>query len=210
MEAHRSRYQAARENVLSLIGEVIGRMAEYEPMVYNTEPRKAILRINRDIRFSKNKTPYKHYMGAIFNKDNAHRSYFPDYYLHIEPGNSFLAGGCWYPTGEAMRRIRSKIDLEGDRFQAILDAPEFKSYFGGIEGEVLKTSPRDYDKDHPHIDLLRHKTFSAMHRLTDEEVLSPKLADEIADGFLVFKPFYDFMVETFDIEEDKMGDVSFL
>ncbi|MEL6730310.1 MAG: DUF2461 domain-containing protein [Bacteroidota bacterium] len=203
MEANRSRYEAARVDLLHLIQEILDEMGVFEPHVRMSKPSKSILRINRNLRFSKDKTPYKHFIGAIFSKDDAHRSYLPDYYLHIQPGNCFLAGGSWYPTGEPMAKIRAKIDLEGERLEAIIQEEDFQRYFGGIEGEKLKSSPRDYPKDHPYIHLLNHKTFTTSHQLTHEVLMQEDAPQVIAEGFRVFKPFYDFLVEALSIEEKK-------
>jgi uncharacterized protein (TIGR02453 family) len=195
MDAHRDRYEAAREQVLHLIEEILVELAEFEPLARSLTAREAILRINRDIRFSRNKAPYKNYFGAIFSKGGGHRSSFPDYYLHLSPGACFVAGGCYSPDREALKRLRAQIDAQAPRLRAILDAPDLKAYFGELEGESLKTSPRDYPKDHPDLDLLNHLSVAVSRPLSDALVHSERLVTEVIHAFRLVQPLVEFLNE---------------
>jgi uncharacterized protein (TIGR02453 family) len=115
------------------------------------------------------------------------------YYIRISPGDSFLAGGAHQPPGPWMAEIRKCIETDGDRLRAILAARAFKSCFGAMEGEKLKTAPRGYAKDHPELELLRHKSFLAVHKLTDGKVTGPGLLTHAAKMFAALKPFDDFL-----------------
>ncbi len=195
MDAHRDRYEAAREEVLTLIDQILEEMADFEPAARILTAREAILRINRDIRFSKNKAPYKNYFGAIISKGGGHRSSYPDYYLHLSPGQSFVAGGCYQPDREALKLLRQRIAHQAPRLRAILDASDFRDYFGALDGDTLKTSPRDYPKDHPDLDLLNHLSLAASHRLSDELVLSEQLVPEVIAAFRRVQPLIEFCDE---------------
>lgn len=195
MDAHRDRYEAAREEVLALIDRMLEEMAAFDPIAQTLTAREAILRINRDIRFSKNKSPYKNYFGAIFSKGGGHRSSYPDYYLHLSPGHSFVAGGCYQPDRAALKRLRAYVDAHAPRLQAILDEPEFKAYFGELEGDTLKTSPRDYPRDHPHLHLLNHLSFAVSHQLSDDLIHSEELVPEVIHAFRLVQPLIEFLHE---------------
>ena len=193
MDEHRDRYEAAREEVLSLIDQTLEQMADFEPVARTLTAREAILRINRDIRFSKNKDPYKNYFGAIISKGGGHRSSYPDYYLHLSPEGCFVAGGCYQPDREALKLIRAHVAGHAPRLRAILEAPDFRNYFGELEGETLKTSPRDYPKDHPDLDLLNHLSFAVSHPLSQDLVHSERLVPEVIHAFQLVQPLIEFL-----------------
>ena len=203
MDAHRDRYEAARADMLGLIDAILEELAAFEPAARTLTPRQAILRINRDIRFSPNKAPYKDYLGAIFTRGGGHRSSYPDYYLHLSPGNrSFLAGGCYQPSRDYLKRIRAHVAHLTTDLRAILDEPDFQAYFGELEGETLKTSPQGYPADHPALDLLNHKSLAVSHALTDAEVLSESLVPQVIEGFARVKPLVDFLAEAIESGEE--------
>lgn len=155
------------------------------------EPLKAF-RIYRDIRFSKDKTPFKThfsmYVGRLqpFNRGG--------YYLHIEPGHSFIGGGFWGPNAEDLFRIRTEIALDDELLQIISDK-KFKQYFKELKGESLKTAPKGFDKNHERIELLRKKQFLLTRSLTDEEVLSADFNKKVIETFLVARPFFEYMTD---------------
>ena len=153
-----------------------------------------IFRIYRDVRFSKDKTPYKpHFAGSFSRSGKRLRG---GYYLRIRPGESFLAGGFWAPNKEDLFRIRKEFEISDQEIRDILNAADFKRIFGGeLEGEELKTAPKGFQKDHPAIDLIRKKGFIAVRKFTDKEVLSPGFLKEVLFSFQTLRPFFDYMSE---------------
>ena len=192
MDANRSQYQQARADFQALVTDLLRQMVELEPGMATLRPQDCIFRQNRDIRFSVNKNPYKIHMAAYFAVGGK-KSDGPGYYLHIQPDESFVGGGIYWPSPETLKKIRQEIDYSGDELAAIVDAPSFKKRFGEIEGEKLKTSPKDYSKDHPYIEFLRMKSFIAGHSLSDKEVSAPDLVTTVMESFRLMKPLKDFL-----------------
>jgi len=151
-----------------------------------------LYRIYRDVRFSKDKTPYQPHFAAAFSRTG--KSLRGTYYLRIRPGESFLGGGFWGPEKEDLQRIRKEFELDSTEIRAILADEKFKTIFGGkLEGEELKSAPRNFDKNHPDIDLIRKKGFVAVRKFTDEEVLSPDFLKVVDESFKTLRPFFDLM-----------------
>ena len=155
--------------------------------------KKSVYRIYRDIRFSKDKTPFKTFWGGSFTRATAARR--GGYYFHLEKGNSFFAGGFWGPNAADLKRIRSEFDHDAESFKKILNSKSFTSTFGTLQGEQLKTAPKGFDINHEAIDLLRYKQFLIMKRFTDEEVLSPLFLEQALDTCKKMRPFFDYMTE---------------
>uniref|UniRef100_UPI00404770AA DUF2461 domain-containing protein n=1 Tax=Polaribacter sp. TaxID=1920175 RepID=UPI00404770AA len=151
-----------------------------------------LYRIYRDVRFSKDKTPYQpHFAGSFSRLGKQLRG---SYYLRIRPGESFLAGGFWEPNKEDLYRIRKEFEIDDQEIRTIINAPLFVKYFGGkLEGEALKTAPKGFDKEHPAIDLIRQKGFIVNRKFTDEEVLAPNFLDEVDQSYKALRPFFDYM-----------------
>lgn len=151
-------------------------------------------RIYRDVRFSKDKTPYKSHFAGSFSRSG--KSLRGGYYLRISPGESFLAGGFWGPDKEDLYRIRKEFEISDTEIREILAAPDFKKYFNGkLEGDELKTAPKGFQKDDPAIDLIRKKAFIAVRKFSDQEVLSPEFKDEVVQTFKALRPYFDYMSE---------------
>jgi uncharacterized protein (TIGR02453 family) len=155
--------------------------------------KKSVYRIYRDIRFSKDKTPFKTFWGGSYTRATAARR--GGYYFHLEKGNSFFAGGFWGPNATDLKRIRAEFAQDPESFRKILTSKSFISNFGTLQGEQLKTKPTGFDADHPAIDLLRFKQFLVIKRFTDEEVLSPHFLTEAVEAFKNMRPFFDYMSE---------------
>ncbi len=150
-------------------------------------------RLYRDVRFSKDKTPYKTYFGLhIGRKKPMLRG---GYYLSIEPGNTFVGGGFWEPSKDDLLRIRKEISLDDSEFRKIISNKNFVEIFGELRGEELKTAPKGFDKKHPAIDLLRKKQFLVMRSFTDKEMLQKDFADKVIETFVTMRPFFDYMSE---------------
>jgi uncharacterized protein (TIGR02453 family) len=149
------------------------------------------MRIYRDVRFSKDKTPYKvHFANSYARLGKDLRG---GYFLRIRPGASFLAGGFWEPSKEDLFRIRKEIELDASEIKEVLKEKNFKKYFGGkFESfSELKTAPRGFDKEHLDVALLRKKGFIASRSFTDEEVLAPNFSEEVAKSFKAMRPFFN-------------------
>ena len=155
--------------------------------------KKSVYRIYRDIRFSKDKTPFKTFWGGSFTRATAARR--GGYYFHIEQGNSFFAGGFWGPNAADLKRIRSEFDHDAETFRKTLNSKSFTNTFGTLQGEQLKTSPKGFDLNHEAIDLLRYKQFLIIKRFTDKEVLSPLFLEQALDTCKNMRPFFDYMSE---------------
>lgn len=155
--------------------------------------KKILHRIYRDIRFSNDKTPYKsHWSGSFVRATKARRG---SYYFHLEPGNSFAAGGFWGPNPEDLKRIRDEFSYDAGPFRKILKNKTFVQTFGKLQGEQIKTTPKGFDPAHPDIDLLRYKQFELIKKFTDKEVLSPDFLKNLNDTFKKMRPFLDYMTE---------------
>lgn len=150
-----------------------------------------IFRIYRDVRFSKDKSPYKNYLSVWFSRTKP--LFRGSYYLHIQPGDCFVEGGFWEPNAADLKRIRSEFEHDDTEIRNIMHAADFKKYFKGIEGLELKTAPKDFDKNHPAIDLIKKKQFLIIRRFSDNEVLSPEFKTEVVKTFLAMRPFFDYM-----------------
>lgn len=152
-----------------------------------------IHRIYRDIRFSKDKTPYKINFSVSFDRTKPHLR--GGYYLHIQPGGSFVGGGFWEPNAEDLNRIRKEFEMDDEEIRAIIADPNFKKYFGELKGEELKTAPKGFDKTHPAIDLIRKKQYLISRSFTDKEVTSENFKAEVLATFKAMRPFFDYMSE---------------
>jgi uncharacterized protein (TIGR02453 family) len=161
----------------------------------NLNPRKLGFRIYRDVRFSKDKRPYKTNMGAGFSR-NGKMEQEPGYYIHIEPGKSMIAGGMYMPNPENLSKIRQEIDYNAARLLKILNGKEFKKYFDGLsDWDRVKTAPKGYPKDHPHIDLLKNKSFTVSHAFTDAEVNDKNFVKKVAQVSKSIKLLNDYLKE---------------
>jgi uncharacterized protein (TIGR02453 family) len=192
---NRKRYEGAKRNFEEFVQGVIDSIIIFDPILKGLEARSCTYRINRDIRFSNDKTLYKTHMGAFIvrgGRKNGDR--FAGYYVHVEPGdNSMIAGGSYMPPMPWLASIREKISEDGDRFVRIISDRKFKRVFGDIEGEKLKTAPKGYPKDHPFIELLRMKSFLAARTIPDKEITDEKCLEFIVSACETMKPFNDFL-----------------
>lgn len=151
-----------------------------------------VYRIYRDARFSQDKTPYKTHMAAIFMRKQPHNR--GSFYVHIEPGNSFIGGGFWNSEKDDLLRIRQGIEQE-DELEIILNQKELVNKLGELKGDAVKTTPKGFPKDHPRIDLLRKKQFILSRPLSDDEVLSYNLISTIIETYKLMQPFFMYMTD---------------
>ncbi|REJ85323.1 MAG: DUF2461 domain-containing protein [Bacteroidetes bacterium] len=191
-DKHKDEYLAAKENVDEAVGVLLEELFKFDKELKGLEVKNCVFRIYRDVRFSKDKKPYKTNMGASMSPGGK-KSNLSGYYLHIEPGGSFIAGGMWMPAGEDLKKIRQEIDYNGKAFRKILNNKTFKSYYGNLDQTYrLKTTPKGYNADHPEIDLLRLTSFVVWHQFSDSMISSSKFRKEFVNGARIMKPFIDF------------------
>ncbi|RDV16208.1 DUF2461 domain-containing protein [Pontibacter diazotrophicus] len=199
---HKSRYEDARKNYISFLDEMLQEMQHFEPAARGQRGKDLVFRIYRDVRFSKDKRPYKDHFGA-YVAEGGRKSTLPGYYLHLAGNNnSFVAGGLWMPPADQLKAVRQEIDYNLDAFKGIVESTDFKNRFGELQGEQLKTTPKGYDRENPAIDYLRHKSWNAIMPLPDNVVLQDNFMQVVLDAFQALKPFNDFLMQPLqDVEE---------
>ena len=170
---HKNEYQDAYNNVCDFSRALIQALAKIDPSIpLDLEPQKCIMRIYRDIRFSKDKTPYKTNFGIAISP-NGKNFNGPGYYVHIQPGNSFVAAGSWYPVTEELKAIRQEIDYNFEGWRNIVFNENFLNAFGSLDTEAkLKTNPKGYFSDNPAIEFLKLKSFTASRQIGDDTLCS--------------------------------------
>lgn len=189
-------YQEAQQDVISFVEKLIEEMADFDEEMGKLEAKKSVFRIYRDTRFSKDKTPYKTNFGAGLGMGKGNK--ISGYYLHIEPGKSFLAGGVYKPEPTVLKTIRQEISAFGDEFKAILEQDEFRNYFRGLSVEdKLKKVPQGFEKDHKMAEYLKLKHFIVTHPISDEQLLSENAVKEFTKIFKAMKPLNDFLQTPF-------------
>jgi len=183
---NKKEYDKALVEVKALFNDVYTEMQTHDQF-----DKMKIFRIYRDVRFSKNKVPYKNNFGGGFHR--AKPQLRGGCYLQIQPGNNFMAAGFWNPEKEDLFRIRKEIEMDDSEMRELLNDKKFKSVWGNIQGEALKTAPKGFDKKHPAIDLLRQKQHIFSHKFTDKEVQAEDFAKTVSDNFKVIRPYFDYM-----------------
>jgi uncharacterized protein (TIGR02453 family) len=186
-DENRPRYEKVKKSIRGSFDRVFTMLKTHDDVDH-----MQVFRINRDIRFSADKTPYKNHMSVHFRRRKPELR--GGYYLHIEPNNkSFIAGGFWAPSKEDMLRIRQEFELDAAPMRNIMAQHSFQKVFGSVQGESLSTAPKGFDKSHADIDLIRMKNWYFETYFTDDEVLAPDFIERIDDTFRLFRPFFDYM-----------------
>jgi len=187
-EAHRPEFQLARSWFEDYIDALLDDLSRTESL-RGVTPKDCIFRLNRDLRFSKDKTPYKAYMSAYI-APGGRKSRRLGYYVHVEPGNhSILGGGLHEPQPPELAAWRRSIEIDPRPFKKITSDKTFRKFFGEVRGDRLKSAPKGYPKDHPELDLLRLKQVTVWRPVSDKEIASPKLMRETLETFQAMKPF---------------------
>ncbi len=194
---HKVLYEEAKLDFEHLVDALIPLIQGFEPRISNLTAKQTTFRIYRDIRFSKDKTPYKDHFGAYIAPDGR-KSSFCGYYLHIEPGKSMLGGGAYHPQGEQLKKIRSEIFYNLEEFKSIIHSPVFKKTFGQIEGEQLKRPPKDFPADFEGIEYLKFKDFTVFYPFEEEALVSDNFVAFALDIFKKMKPLNDFLNQALD------------
>ncbi len=183
---NKSRFKAIETEVKQLYQSIKELMEKHD-----TIERLKMFRIYRDIRFSKDKTPYKTHFAGSFSRAGAELR--GGYYLHITPGETFVAAGFWEPNKEDLFRIRKELEVDASDFKVVIGEKSFKAIWGNLIGEGVKTAPKGFDKEHPDIELIRKKQFIFVRNFTDKEVLSKAFAAEVDASFKAIRPYFDLM-----------------
>lgn len=189
-------YIEAQKNVLLFVENLIEEMSTFDEEILKIDAKKSLFRIYRDVRFSKDKSPYKTNFGAGLGMGKGKK--ITGYYLHIEPGKSFLAGGVYQPESSVLKEIRREIAASSKEFLAILEQKEFRNNFRGLSVESkLKRVPNDFEKDHPMAEFLKLKNFIVTHPISDEELMNKNTVKNFAKIFKSIKPLNDFLEKPF-------------
>lgn len=190
---YKDRYHAAHDNIVAFADSLLTEMRKHDN-IETASGKKAMFRIYKDVRFSKEKIPYNSHWSASFKR--ATKKLRGGYYFRIEPGNnSGVAGGFWGPDTDDLKRIREDIDINYNDWNKILQEKTLVETFGTLWGEQLISAPRGFDKDHPAADLLRRKQFVLRRYFTDEEVLADNFVLKMNDAFKKMRPFFDYVSE---------------
>ncbi len=199
-DKHRKDYEQSKKELVDLTAAVIQKIASFDSTIAPLTPKDCIFRIFRDTRFSSNKLPYKNNIGSSFT-DGGKKSPKAGYYLHIQPGASFVAGGIWMPEAPVLNAIRQEIYFNHENLRTIINQADFVKTFGSLDNQQLKTVPKGFEKDHPAIDLLKYKSYVVMHSLTDKEVSSSKLPELAGDVFRKLFPLIQYLNSAISMAE---------
>ena len=191
-EKNRARYEAAYEEMYAFGMKLQEELAKSDNIV-EVSPKKMIKRIYRDVRFSKDKTPYKTYIMGGLARDTAYLR--GGYYFKVEPGKSHFGGGFYSPESKDLKLIRSHIAYDDKPLRKILKSAKWKNTFGELLGEQVKSAPKGYNKEHPSIDLLKYKQYYGMRLFTEKEVTSPNFYKEVVKTWKNLRPWFDYMSE---------------
>lgn len=195
---NKSTYQRVRKEYEQFVALIIAQIAQFDDSVKYLTPKDCIFRINRDIRFSKDKSPYKTNFGA-FIAPGGRKSGYAGYYFHLEPDSSFLAGGIYMPSSQALKSIRTEIYHHAEELKNIIYDQKFKEFFGGFtEMDKLKVGPKDFPKDFEDIDLLKHKHFTVSRMIPGEILHSEELMDFLMESYQAVYPLNRFLNEAID------------
>ncbi|GAA0721843.1 DUF2461 domain-containing protein [Aquimarina litoralis] len=187
MQEHKKRYQSNEKELKAFYAAVVDRLNEEDEI-----EKTKVFRINRDIRFSKDKTPYNVHRSVSFSRAGAHRR--GGYYLRLEPGNSQMAGGFFGPEPKDLLRIRKEFEMDDQEIREILSNAEFQKAFGGFNTDYqVKTAPKGFSKEHPAIDLIKNKSFFVTKSFTDKEVFSEGFLDNLTYHYRLLRPYFDYM-----------------
>lgn len=200
-DENRSKYQESRTDFENLVGEILQEMIAIDPDLKDLTPKGCMFRINRDIRFSKNKTPYKINMACSMARGGK-KSIYAGYYFHLQPGEkSFAGGGLWMPAPPELKKVRQEIDYNLPELKKILIEPDFKNTYNTLEreeGQVLVNIPKGYEKDNPAGEYLKLKSFFVTKPISDKQLMNKNFVKEIVHDFKTLMPLNKFINRAFD------------
>ncbi len=196
-DANRARYDAAREDFNVFIQKVIDNFSKKEPSLAHLKAKDCMFRINRDVRFSKNKSPYKTNFGAYLNGEGK-KSVTAGYYFHLEPDNSFAGGGMWMPEAAQLTKVRQEIDYNLANFKKIIASKKFKDVYGGLSSGkeyMLARVPKGYEPDNPAAEYLKYKSYVATAFVSDDELVDTSLLVKTVKALETLQPLVVFLNE---------------
>lgn len=199
---HKARYQQELEQV-ELFAEALLHELNKHDEIETLSGKKSLHRIYRDIRFSNDKTPYKTNWSGNFKRATKFRR--GSYYFHLEPGNTYIAGGFWGPNAQDLKRVRDEIAFEAAPLRKILKSKPFTTTFGTLKGEQVKTAPKGFEAGHEAIDLLRYKQFLLIRKFSDKEALSDGFLKEASQTYKNMRPFFDYMSEVLTTDHNGLA-----
>ena len=185
-EPQKKRFKALEAEMKQFSADLVEAMNEHDSI-----DRYKLFRLYRDVRFSKDKTPFKTHFGISFHREKP--ALRGGYYLHIKPGDNFIATGFWNPDKDDLKRIRKEMEIDAEEFRDIMAEPSFKTVWGTLEGEEVKTAPKGFSKEDPNIDLIKKKAYLFTKRYSDKEVLSKNFLQQVNADFQAVRPFFDYM-----------------
>jgi uncharacterized protein (TIGR02453 family) len=194
-DANRKRYETAKEDFTGFLQDIIDAHAKKDDGLTGLQAKSCLFRINRDIRFSKDKSPYKTNFGASINRGGK-KSVLAGYYFHLEPGEAFVGGGVWMPQPPELAKVRQEIDYGFDDFKKIVGSKKFKTVYGELykgEDMMLSRVPKGYEPDNPAAEFLKMKSYIAMRKVTDKELLSKDLKKITLEAFSALQPLMEFI-----------------
>jgi TIGR02453 family protein len=192
---NKSQYESARENIFSAGNKLFAEISKFDSNIIFTDPKKCMFRIYRDVRFSKDKEPYKTNMGMVFSPDGTKKCQLSSYYMHVEPKGSFVSCGVYMPDATILKSIRLAIDEDFEAFSKIIENKAFKNKFGSLyrDEDALSRVPAGFDKDSPAAEYLKLKHFYVFAQFTDAEVCSPDYIEKAAEALKLAKPLQDWL-----------------
>lgn len=191
--AHKKDFEKAKENIAAFVGYLIGEISKFDPAIGGLQPDACVFRIYRDVRFSKDKSPYKTNLGAYLSP-GGRKSMGPGYYFHLQPGKSFIAGGKHMPDSPELLKIRTAIAEDTDGFLKILNKKSCRDTFGEMRGDRLKTAPKGFDPAHKAIEMLKLKEFMAYTEFPDDAfVTSPEFPKHLVKTCREMYPLVTFL-----------------
>lgn len=189
---NKKEFQVVKIQFDEFVSSLIHDFSAFENMA-GVEVKNCVFRIYRDVRFSKDKAPYKPWFSAAFSEGGKNSPYM-DYYLHIEPGGkSFIGGGMYAPEPAHLAKYRQEIDYNGDHLVALIQDPKFAANFGQYQGDALKKAPKGYSDDHPYLELLKQKQLFFWKHFTDDELLKNDFQEKVIHNAKLLKPVLDFL-----------------
>ena len=199
-DKNRSRFESTKQELEAFTADVIKKVTKFDDSIAHLQVKECLFRINRDVRFSKDKSPYKRHLSMYLSKGGK-KGINPGYYFHLEPGNSYVGGGLWMPMPPELKKVRQEIDYSWDEFRKLFSDKKFKAAFGDFrrgEEEVLSRPPKGYEETNPAIEYLKLKSWIMSAKVSDAELVSKDLSKKIAGYFERMNPMIQFFNQALD------------
>ncbi len=199
-DANREKYENAKTDFAGFIQAIIDKHGKKDKSIAHLKAKDCMFRINRDVRFSKDKSPYKNNMGAYINKGGK-KALSGGYYFHCQPGQSFVGGGLWMPMPPELSKVRQEIDYNFDPFKKIIHSKKFKAVYQDLSRDaeyILSRVPKGYEADNPAAEYLKLKSFVAMTPVKDAELISADLSKKVLSAFDALQPLLNFINQSIE------------